>query len=335
MKEKDKPEFTNEILVSTLLKFHPLILSGISLVGMIYYFAYFGIKVKYFPDLGGSDVAYVGVLLFFILTIISLFIILPCLVYPGYYENKKNKSWMFYFGLSLLPFLALVCMAILNTITISKSLYELLPYSLILLGIYLGIVFAIEQIKATLFKCIFKCVKNIVTIIAIIAIFVYIYKIYFLNVSLGDEFLSIFLIAVVHIITLGFFEGLEHFYEKKDYKPLLVIVSTAVLVILYSLFSGAILHWLGMTNVEFKYLSIEKSALGALPKGICEKTEKDLIRTYYDANDISNVVMLYNIKALSTLGKFYYLEAIGCKNNEKIRFELDASKIISREKQER
>ena len=52
MKEKDKPEFTNEILVSTLLKFHPLILSGISLVGMIYYFAYFGIKVKYFPDLG-------------------------------------------------------------------------------------------------------------------------------------------------------------------------------------------------------------------------------------------------------------------------------------------
>ena len=56
---------------------------------------------------------------------------------------------MFYFGLSLLPFLILVCMAILNTITISKSLYELLPCSLIVLGIYLYIVFVIEQIKAT------------------------------------------------------------------------------------------------------------------------------------------------------------------------------------------
>ncbi|OUT11007.1 hypothetical protein B9N62_08500 [Campylobacter concisus] len=72
MKEKDKPEFTNEILVSTLLKFHPLILSGISLVGMIYYFAYFGIKVKYFPDLGGADVAYVGVSFFFISTFFRL-----------------------------------------------------------------------------------------------------------------------------------------------------------------------------------------------------------------------------------------------------------------------
>ena len=44
---------------------------------------------------------------------------------------------------------------------------------------------------------------------------------------------------------------------------------------------------------------------------------------------------MMKMKALSTLGKFYYLEAIGCKNNEKIRFELDASKIISRKKQER
>lgn len=80
---------------NALLKFHPLILSSISLVGMICYFVYFGSKLRYFPDLSGSDVAYVGVLLFFILTIISLFIILPCLVYPGYYENKKIKLGCF------------------------------------------------------------------------------------------------------------------------------------------------------------------------------------------------------------------------------------------------
>ncbi len=228
-----------------------------------------------------------------------------------------------FFGLSLLPFLALVCMAILNTITITKPLYELLPRSLISLGVYLIVVFYTEHKTATLFKCI----ENIVTIIAIIAIAVYIYKIYFLNVSLDNEFLFLFLIVVVHIITLGFFKGLEYFYKKNDYILFLVTVSTVVLVILYPLSSGAILHWLGMANVEYKYLSIEKSALGALPKGICEKTEKDSIRTYYDANDISNVVMLYNIKALSTLGKFYYLET-----KDGVKFELDASKIISRAK---
>ena len=79
MKEKDKPEFTNEILVSTLLKFYPLILSGIRLVGMIYYFAYFGLVLNYFPDLGGADVAYVGVSFF--LYQLSFHFLLSCLVY--------------------------------------------------------------------------------------------------------------------------------------------------------------------------------------------------------------------------------------------------------------
>lgn len=142
---------------------------------------------------------------------------------------------MFYFGFSLLPFLILVCMAILNTITITKPFYELLPYSLIVLSFYLVFVFYTEHTEhktATLFKCIFKCIENIVTIIAIIAIAVYIYKIYFLNVSLDDEFLFIFLIVVVHIITLGFFKGLEYFYKKNDYMLFLVTVSTVVLVIL-------------------------------------------------------------------------------------------------------
>ena len=41
--------------------------------------------------------------------------------------------------------------------------------------------------------------------------------------------------------------------------------------------------------------------------------------TYFEKND--EVIKLYNIKALSTLGKFYYLET------------KDASKIISRAKE--
>ena len=127
---------------NALLKFHPLILSGISLVGMIYYFAYFGFELKYFPDLGGADVAYVGVSLFFMLATISLFFILPCLCYPGY--HKKDIGWIFFFGLSLLPLFTLVCMATLNTI-INKSLDVLFWFSLIGSFIYLIIVICTDK----------------------------------------------------------------------------------------------------------------------------------------------------------------------------------------------
>ncbi|WP_103630771.1 hypothetical protein [Campylobacter concisus] len=53
--------------VNALLKFHPLILSGISLISMICYFVYFGLFVGYFPALSGSDVFYFGGLIFFVI----------------------------------------------------------------------------------------------------------------------------------------------------------------------------------------------------------------------------------------------------------------------------
>ena len=296
---------------NALLKFHPLILSGISLVGMIYYFAYFGFELKYFPDLGGADVAYVGVSLFFMLATISLFFILPCLCYPGY--HKKDIGWIFFFGLSLLPLFTLVCMATLNTI-INKSLDVLFWFSLIGSFIYLIIVICTDKFTT------FSLCKVAILII-----------IFPENFSFNGLFFSS--IVGLYLMTLVYFKGLEYFYNNNDLLQFVVAFIIVVFAILSWFVTNEFANRLGIANVEYKYLSIEKSALGALPKGICKKTEKDLIRTYYDANDISNVVILYNIKALSTLGKFYYLEAIGCENNEKIRFELDSSKIISRSKE--
>ncbi len=102
-------------------------------------------------------------------------------------------------------------------------------------------------------------------------------------------------------------------------------VSIIIIAILSCFLLGAIANRLGMTNVEFKYLSIEKSTLGALPFQIYSKDkEPDKSNTYYEIECRSNIVKLYNIKALSTLGKFYYLET---KNG--VKFELDSSKIIS------
>lgn len=86
-------------------------------------------------------------------------------------------------------------------------------------------------------------------------------------------------------------------------------VSIIIIAILSCFLLGAIANRLGMTNVEFKYLSIEKSTLGALPFQIYSKDkEPDKSNTYYKIECRSNIIKLYNIKALSTLEKFYYLE---------------------------
>ena len=245
------------------------------------------------------------------LATISLFFILPCLCYPGY--HKKDIGWIFFFGLSLLPLFTLVCMATLNTI-INKSLDVLFWFSLIGSFIYLIIVICTDKFTT------FSLCKVAILII-----------IFPENFSFNGWFFSS--IVGLYLMTLVYFKGLEYFYNNNDLLQFVVAFIIVVFAILSWFVTNEFANRLGIANVEYKYLSIEKSALGALPKGICKKTEKDLIRTYYDANDISNVVILYNIKALSTLGKFYYLEAIGCENNEKIRFELDSSKIISRSKE--
>lgn len=214
MKEKDKPEFTNEILVSTLLKFHPLILSGISLVGMIYYFAYFGFELKYFPDLGGVDVAYVGVSFFFISAFISLSIILPCLFYPGY--HKKDIGWIIFFGFSLLPLFALICMAALNTILANEiMLIDLLIISLVTSSIYLFLIiyFDINTKDHSFFCFTMSVVAAIVILVFICFTLIFILKKELpINYNLIEEFLLVMIVFC--IVTLAYFKGLEYFYKK-------------------------------------------------------------------------------------------------------------------------
>ena len=60
----------------------------------------------------------------------------------------------------------------------------------------------------------------------------------------------------------------------------------------------------------------------AIQKGGAKIKEKEHI-TYTEQH--GDTIWLRNIKAISTLGKFYYLQT-----KDGIRFELDASKIISR-----
>ena len=80
-----------------------------------------------------------------------------------------------------------------------------------------------------------------------------------------------------------------------------------------------------------KNIKFEKNVLSyQLDKNYTEenvtvKIEKRGHITYTEKHN--DTIWLHNIKALSTLGKFYYLET-----KDGVKFELDASKIISREK---
>ncbi|WP_459847616.1 hypothetical protein [Campylobacter concisus] len=356
--KKEEKDFMHKVL-KNLLDFHPLILSGISLVGMIYYFVYFVVKLEYFPDLGGADVAYVGVSIFFILAFISLSIILPCLFYPGY--HKKDIGWIFFFGLTLLPFFTLVFAAALNYIDTNKIPFDIMPYSLGGSIIYLCLVILVDK-KINTNKIVVYLIYNILNktiveddknntnkidiLITFFIFFIFIIFIIIILLIIAQYFFKIewakldtyfwFTMIGLSIATLSYFKGLEYFYKKNDYILPIMTISIMVIAILSYFILDMIVNRLGMTNVEFKNLSIEKSVAGALPEKICKNGKYyDDSKTYYDENETNGVVKLHNIKALSTLGKFYYLEAIGCEKDEKIRFELDASKIISREKQER
>ena len=315
---KEEKDFLHKAL-GNLLTFHPLILSGISLVGMIYYFAYFGFELKYFPDLGGADVAYVGVSLFFMLATISLFFILPCLCYPGY--HKKDIGWIFFFGLSLLPLFTLVCMATLNTI-INKSLDVLFWFSLIGSFIYLIIVICTD--KFTTFSL---CkVAILIIIIAVVVNFIVVIEYFPENFSFNGWFFSS--IVGLYLMTLVYFKGLEYFYNNNDLIQFVVAFIIVVFAILSWFVTNEFANRLGIANVEYKYLSIEKSIAGALPEKICKNgIYCDDSKTYYDENETNGVIKLYNVKALSTLGKFYYLQT-----KDGVKFELDSSKIISRAK---
>lgn len=91
--KKDETENLSQIFLNVLLDFYPLILSSFSLFSVFFYFLYFGISVKYFPSLSGSDVFYFGGLILSISLVISFFFyIFPSICYPSYHNNKSIIS---------------------------------------------------------------------------------------------------------------------------------------------------------------------------------------------------------------------------------------------------
>lgn len=388
--------------LNALLKFHPLILSCISLVGVICYFAYFGLFIGYFPVLSGSEIFYVGALLFFVVGIFTSFIILPIIFYPVHIKSSlKYKTYGKYLSLLLLvlsfPIALLIAFIVNILFYIDKE--EIL------------FVFLVALAFSYVLSCIAMWIKekNKRLIVGLIAV-VFIISIFLYNPQITT--ISIFIIICITYIlfALGVLYFCEAIYQDGTHKEvsLFSIFLIPIVVFFYSV--NDIANKFEATNVEYKYLSIEKSALGVLPKEIDDISkispfENRIVLSYTnntlsikDNNNYLNLsisprylsffyqnrelkglekasniiyrnnmlycdiyenaiykkaiqkggitvkmkekehityteqhgdtIWLHNIKAISTLGKFYYLET-----KDGVRFELDSSKIISRAKE--
>ncbi|MDO4875298.1 MAG: hypothetical protein Q3967_04405 [Campylobacter sp.] len=309
-------------LLESLLRFHPLLLSGISLVSMICYFIYFGIFIGYFPVLSGSDIFYFGGLLFFTIVIVSIIAILPMFLYPEYYKTGKNVKLLL--ATTIPPILIYTYLLYISSI--SKLYVFVSVYLLIFFLIFLAFKFKEWFNK----KSWLYILLAIVTYIAGLTILIYSTPNEYKDVIKNLLFLSS---LMCFFVPLGFLFYMEGFYKIKGYKIILTIFTIAIPSFFFITLTNYIAEQFGLSNINYKYLVIEKGALGAISDKIHQNNKNiGKCKTYYEEDKVSDAIKLYNIKALSTLGKFYYLEAIGCENNEKIRFELDSSKIISRAK---
>ena len=338
--KKEEKDFMHKVL-KNLLDFHPLILSGISLVSMICYFVYFGIFIGYFPVLSGSEIIYIGALLFTIVAILSLFVVSIMLLNRWYYIRANNQptfsnNWL---AIILAFPLTLILVEYKRDLLNNKNSnffeepYDIFNNELVFFIFIFLISFCLFSFLLKFYNWLKKMnisVAFIVVIIGCIFLAEYIMK----TNGLMQLFLY-FLIYICILVLIFLFTELIY----KDKNPQLFVLAFAVMlfIVIFNYCSDDIAKKFEITNIKYKYLSIEKSVLGALPEEICKNGKnknRDFNKTYYDENETGGVIKLYNIKVLSTLGKFYYLETIGYKNenNKETRFELDASKIISRQK---
>lgn len=343
--KKEEKDFMHKVL-KNLLDFHPLILSGISLVTMICYFVYFGIFIGYFPVLSGSDIFYIGALLFTIVAILSLFIVSIILLYGWYYIRANNQptfsnNWL---AIILAFPLTLILVEYKRDLLNNKNSnffeepYDIFNNELVFFIFIFLISFCLFSFLLKFYNWLKKMnisVAFIVVIIGCIFIGCIFLAEYIMKTNGLMQLFLYFLIYICILVLIFLFTELIY----KDKNPQLFVLAFAVMlfIVIFNYCSDDIAKKFEITNIEYKYLSIEKSVLGALPEEICKNGKnknRDFNKTYYDENETGGVIKLYNIKVLSALGKFYYLETIGYKNenNKETRFELDTSKIISRQK---
>ena len=388
--------------------------SLIILLGLTPFIVYFVLNknIGYIPMPSSSDIFPVltsltlaGLSLLFILYLapIMQLIIAFCIR-----DIKSNVIWCVY----LFSCAVTLAVAVYN---FSKEGIAIIIFIPLIIGIFIYCYFSSKKLnkKDKFFDSLLLAFFGIISFLSPFIIFITIVE--RVNYSSFEDCVFLILIVSLSVILSIFLLLVKDIYSFAFIFYVFIIINCLQLFVLHD----RIVQISDLGNIKYKYLSIEKSALGALPKRICDITninlaEENLTILYADNkltikdennnsascgnvfpeyikfscedNECKNikeatnikyqnrnlsyaivdkntlkennftigttakvtpkvnityiekqndVILLHNIKAISTLGKFYYLETIGYKNenNEKTKFELDSNKIISRVKE--
>ena len=287
----------------------------VPIISVLCYFYYFGFAIGYFPNLDSSEMIFTGILLFCATAFITVFEILV-LVFISFLYQKDDKKYkfekpnfLFFYNSNFIYILTLISFAILAFAAFKLNYGWSAILSLLLLS-YVVVNLAVRfKDKSNLAIWVLSCL--------VVALFIA------LNIVSNDfsEFFARWMLFCSFM--LSFMLGVASIKETKDFSfifytaIILMIVSNSLLFVKYS----AKIFNIG--DVDYKFLLVDKSALNALPKSLCEVKGKGQTSCEID----EKAVKIYDVKSLCNIGKFYYLET---KDGEK--FELDSSKIISRAK---
>ena len=287
----------------------------VPIISVLCYFYYFGFEIGYFPNLDSSEMIFTGILLFCATAFITVFEILV-LVFISFLYQKDDKKYkfekpnfLFFYNSNFIYILTLISFAILAFAAFKLNYGWSAILSLLLLS-YVVVNLAVRfKDKSNLAIWVLSCL--------VVALFIA------LNIVSNDfsEFFARWMLFCSFM--LSFMLGVASIKETKDFSfifytaIILMIVSNSLLFVKYS----AKIFNIG--DVDYKFLLVDKSALNALPKSLCEVKGKGQTSCEID----EKAVKIYDVKSLCNIGKFYYLET---KDGEK--FELDSSKIISRAK---
>ena len=300
----------------------------IALLGLMPFIIYFVLNrnIGYIPMPESGDIFSILVSLALAgLSLLFILYLMPILQLAVVFYMRDIKGILPVFLLSILLSVALIVL-ILNDISwISKNLeLSFVSFYIIdILLIYIGLLFKTKSQKLMIFKSEQFWLLAFHGFISILSPFVIFLLVYSRVSNDSIENIVIVSIFILLAITLLFFLLLE---KDLYYFAFWFYAFTVINLILVCLISDRVIQISDLGNIKYKYLTVEKSIREALPIEICNK-DCNTSKTYYNEKEAKSVIKIYNIKVLSTPGKFYYLEADGNATDKKVKFKLDASKI--------
>lgn len=278
--------------------------------GILIFLSYF-IQIGYIPNLTETNpitILETLAILGFILLIIPIFSL-------GYiaFLYRHNKKWFVLFT----AFIFTACLLLIFPFNISTEYSQISESSPIVFVIL--IVFIVAFIE-TFLLMIFAVDILIKYPIVVLCIIVLVATIMFLvqNFALG-------IICCVGVLLFWLFVTSNN-TDKSDIKYILFAFILIMYIFFPSVVSKYVISFLNYGNKNYAAIVFDRNITMHLPKEICviEQCDKfndaNLSKASYATTE-SNVTTLHNVKVLSMLGKFYYLQ-MGNR-----RFEIEASFI--------